>query len=55
MPFQCGRTSKRIGACGTDALMGGFCLGRLPDRQGISGAGTRGNGVPTPLSCFALK
>ena len=23
--------------------------------QGCSGAGTRGNGVPTPFSCFALK
>jgi len=24
-------------------------------RQLYSGAGTRGNGVPTPFSCFALK
>jgi len=23
--------------------------------QGFNGAGTRGNGVPTPFSCFALK
>jgi len=24
-------------------------------RQGCSEAGTRGKGVPTPFSCFALK
>ena len=29
--------------------------GDTPLIQGCSGAGTRGNGVPTPFSCFALK
>jgi len=27
----------------------------MGDTQGCSGAGTRGNGVPTPFSCFAIK
>jgi len=33
-----------------------FCDGlEMKFAQGCSGAGTRGNGVPTPFSSFALK
>ena len=37
------------------AKIGTLCSSSLEWQQGWSGVGTRGNGLPTPFSCFALK